>query len=146
MKLRRPILVGGLGLSFSLWMLDSLQDSLVQVGEFGLLSLLAVGGGLWLFQKNRPKDSTQLLNGMPVDRETVEVAIAKTQSVVNQLTQEAEDSVEKRRIASLQQEQVANLTAELDRQQILATVTGGKLVGKTTLIEVLEQSVETGYQ
>ncbi|KYC42891.1 hypothetical protein WA1_12285 [Scytonema hofmannii PCC 7110] len=145
MKLRRPILVGGLGLSFSLWMLDSLQDSLLQMSEFGLLSLLAVGGGLWLFKKNRPKDSSQLLDCMPVDRETVEVAIAKTQSVVNQLAQEAENSVEMRHIASLQEEQVANLTAELDRQKILATVTGGKSVGKSTLIKVLEQNVETGY-
>lgn len=54
MKLQRPILVGGLGLSFSLWMLDSWHDSIVQVGEFGLLSALAVGGGLWLLKKISP--------------------------------------------------------------------------------------------
>ncbi|GAB1539967.1 DUF697 domain-containing protein [Scytonema sp. NUACC21] len=137
-----------LGLSFSLWMLDSLQDSLVQMGEFGLLSLLAVGGGLWLLKQNRTNDSSELLEGMPVDRATVEVAIAKTQAVVNQLAQEAENSVETRYIASLQQEQVANLTAELDRQEITAAVTGGKSVGKTALIGVLEsswQNVGTTY-
>ncbi len=138
MKLRRPILVGGLGLSFSLWMLQSWQDSLVQVGEFGLLSLLAVGGGLWLLKQNRAKDGSQLLNDLPVDRATVQGAIAKAEAVVNQLAQEAENH---QALATLR-EQVANLTAELDRQEMIAAVTGAKSVGKTTLIKVLEQNVE----
>ena len=138
MKLRRPVLVGGLGLSFSLWMLQSWQDSLVQVGEFGLLSLLAVGGGLWLLKQNRTQDNSELLDGIPVDRATVFGAIAKAEAVVNQLAQEAENH---QALATLR-EQVANLTAELDRQEMIAAVTGAKSVGKTTLIKVLEQNVE----
>ena len=118
MKLRRPVLVGGLGLSFSLWMLQSWQDSLVQVGEFGLLSLLAVGGGLWLLKQNRAKDGSQLLDDLPVDRATVEGAIAKAEAVVNQLAQEAENH---QALATLR-EQVANLGAELDRQEMIAAV------------------------
>ncbi|MEH2232373.1 MAG: DUF697 domain-containing protein [Nostoc sp.] len=133
-KLQRPILVGGLGLSFSLWMLDSWHDSIVQVGEFGLLSALAVGGGLWLFQKNRPKDSLEQLDGM-VDRATVESAIAKTETVINQLAQEAENHPALETL----REQVAQLLLELDREKIKVAVTGGKSVGKSTLIQVLEQ-------
>ncbi|MEH2193963.1 MAG: DUF697 domain-containing protein [Nostoc sp.] len=138
-KLQRPILVGGLGLSFSLWMLDSWHDSIVQVGEFGLLSALAVGGGLWLFQQNRPKDSLEPLNGMLVDRKTVESAIAKTETVINQLAQEAENHPA---LPTLR-EQVAQLFFELDRQKIKVAVTGGKSVGKSTLIPVLKQNLET---
>ncbi|MEH2330841.1 YcjF family protein [Nostoc sp.] len=137
-KLQRPILVGGLGLSFSLWMLDSWHDSIVQVGEFGLLSALAVGGGLWLFQQNRPKDSLKQLDGMVVDRATVESAIAKTETVINQLAQEAENHPTLETL----REQVAQLLLELDRQQIKVAVTGGKSVGKSTLIQVL-QNLET---
>ncbi|KAB8314875.1 DUF697 domain-containing protein [Tolypothrix campylonemoides VB511288] len=137
-KLRRPILVGGLGLSFSLWMLQSWQDSLVQVGEFGLLSLLAVGGGLWLLKQNRAKDGSELLDSLPVDRATAFGAIAKAEAVVNQLAQEAENH---QALATLR-EQVANLAAELDRQEMIAAVTGGKSVGKTTLIKVLKQNLE----
>ena len=137
-KLQRPILVGGLGLSFSLWMLDSWHDSIVQVGEFGLLSALAVGGGLWLFQQNRPKDSLKQLDGMVVDRATVESAIAKTETVINQLAQEAENHP----ALEILREQVAQLLLELDRQQIQVAVTGGKSVGKSTLIQLLEQ-IET---
>ncbi|MDZ8264683.1 YcjF family protein [Nostoc sp. ChiQUE01b] len=138
-KLQRPILVGGLGLSFSLWMLDSWHDSIVQVGEFGLLSALAVGGGLWLFQQNRPKDSLKQLDGMVVDRATVESAITKTETVINQLAQEAENHPALKTL----REQVAQLLVELDRQKIKVAVTGGKSVGKSTLIQVLEQNLET---
>ncbi|MEH2355182.1 YcjF family protein [Nostoc sp.] len=137
-KLQRPILVGGLGLSFSLWMLDSWHDSIVQVGEFGLLSALAVGGGLWLFQQNRPKNSLEPLDGIVVDRATVESAIAKTETVINQLAQEAENHPALETL----REQVAQLLLELDRQQIKVAVTGGKSVGKSTLIQVL-QNLET---
>ncbi|MEH1950479.1 MAG: DUF697 domain-containing protein [Nostoc sp.] len=137
-KLQRPILVGGLGLSFSLWMLDSWHDSIVQVGEFGLLSALAVGGGLWLFQQNRPKDSLEQLDGMLVDRATVESAIAKTETVINQLAQEAENHSALETL----REQIAQLLLELDRQKIKVAVTGGKSVGKSTLIKVL-QNLET---
>ncbi len=138
-KLQRPILVGGLGLSFSLWMLDSWHDSIVQVGEFGLLSALAVGSGLWLFQQNRSKDSLEQLDGMVVDRATVESAIAKTETVINQLAQEAENHPALETL----REQVAQLLLELDRQKIKVAVTGGKSVGKSTLIQVLEQNLET---
>ncbi len=144
MKLQRPILVGGLGLSFSLWMLQNLHHSIVQVGEFGLLSLLAVGGGLWLLKSNRTQDSSEWLNTLPVDRTTVEATIAKAEAVINQLAQEAENPLT---VGTLR-EQLTHLTAELDRQEMIAAVTGGKSVGKTTLIEVLEstwcQNVETG--
>ncbi|MEH2462596.1 YcjF family protein [Nostoc sp.] len=137
-KLQRPILVGGLGLSFSLWMLQSWHDSIVQVGEFGLLSALAVGGGLWLFQQNRPKDSLEQLDGKLVDRATGESAIAKTEAVINQLAQEAENHLALETL----RDQVAQLLLELDRQEIKVAVTGGKSVGKSTLIQVL-QNVET---
>ncbi|MBD2559455.1 MULTISPECIES: YcjF family protein [Nostoc] len=138
-KLQRPILVGGLGLSFSLWMLQSWHDSIVQVSEFGLLSALAVGGGLWLFQKNRPKDSLEQLDGMVVDRATVESAIAKAETVINQLAQETENHPALQTL----REEVAQLLFEVDRQKIKVAVTGGKSVGKSTLIQVLKQNAET---
>lgn len=135
-KLQRPILVGGLGLSFSLWILQSWHDSIVQLSEFGLFSALAVGGGLWLFQKNRPKDSLEQLDGIVVDRAMVESAIATTQTVINQLAIEAENHIALETLQS----QVAQLLLELDRQEIKLAVTGGKSVGKSSLIQVLESS------
>ena len=137
MKLHKPILVGGLGLSFSLWMLDTWHDSIVQVGEFGLLSALAVGGGLWLLQKNRPQIGEQLDN-MVIDRSSVENAVNKTQAIINQLAQEA---VNHASLTTLR-EQLEQLLLELDRREIQIAVTGGKSVGKSTIIQTLK-NVET---
>ncbi|NJR15919.1 MAG: DUF697 domain-containing protein [Calothrix sp. CSU_2_0] len=140
MKLQRPILVGGLGLSLALWLFDTLQDTFTQVTEFSLLSLVAVGGGLLLFKQNR-SSVTKTLAELPRDRTTVENAIAKAAVVVNQLANEAENH---QHLTSLQ-EQVSQLQTQIDRKEIQLAVTGGKSVGKTTLIEVLQQhNLETG--
>lgn len=133
-KLQRPILVGGLGLSFSLWMVQSWHHSLVQLGELSLLSVLAVGGGLWLFKHKRPKNSSEQPDGILVDRATAESAIAKAEIVINQLAQE---SANHQALATLRN-QLEQLSVELDRQEIRVAVTGGQSVGKTTLIEVLK--------
>ncbi|QLE56214.1 YcjF family protein [Nostoc sp. TCL26-01] len=135
-KLQRPILIGGLGLSFSLWMLESWHHSIVQLSELSLFSALAVGGGLWFFKRQRPKDSTEQLNGKLVDRATAESAIAKTEAVINQLAQEAENQQALEPLRT----QLAQLQLELDRQNITLAVTGGQSVGKSTLIRVLESS------
>ena len=135
MKLQRPILVGGLGLSFSLWMLNSWHDSIVQVGEFGLLSALAVGGGLWLFNKNQPQLSEQL-NDMFVDRASVNKAIAQTEVIINQLAQEAATHP----ALEILRENLAKLPLELDRKEIAVAVTGGKFVGKSTIVEVIKNA------
>lgn len=135
-KLQRPVLVGGLGLSFSLWILENMHHSMVQMGEFGLLSLVAVGGGLWLFKPNRSKNAADMLDGMPVNQARVEEAIALTEVVINQLASEAENHPALKTL----REQVNQLFFELDRQEIKLAVTGGKSVGKTTLIQVLQQN------
>jgi len=133
-KLQRPILVAGLGLSFILWILDSWHDSLIKIGEFGLLSALAVGGGLWLFRHSSVKTSSEPLNGIVTERETAEKAIAKIEPIINQLAQEAENHPSLKTL----REQVAELHLELDRQEINLAVTGGKSVGKSSLIQVLK--------
>jgi GTPase SAR1 family protein len=103
------------------------------VGEFGLLSALAVGGGLWLFNKNQPQLGEQL-NDIVVNRADVDKAIAQTQVIINQLAQEA---VNHPHLAILR-ENLAKLPLELDRKEINLAVTGGKSVGKSTVIEVLK--------
>ena len=135
MKLQRPILVGGLGLSFSLWMLDSWHDSIVQVGELGILTALAVGGGLWLLRKNQPPLGEQL-NDILVSREVVLKAIAQTEVIINQIAQEAAYHPS----LAILRENLAKLPLELARKEITVAVTGGKSVGKTTIIKVLKNT------
>lgn len=137
-KLQRPILVGGLGVSFGLWALQSWQDSIVQVEEFSLLSLAAIGGSLWLLRQNGVKDNSQTQNIVPVDRETAVNAIASSEIVINELAQKAQNHCALENL----RERISQLQVELDRQEISLLVTGGKSVGKTTLIKELNSSFE----
>ena len=138
-NLKRPILVGGVGLSFTLWMLESWHHKVMQLGEFSLLSLLVVGGGLWLIKQNRPKTTKEQFNEMAIDRATVENTIAQSAIAIDKLVEEASDCGEALGKAVLLQEKIPQLESELDREEIKLTVTGGKSVGKTTLIEVLQE-------
>ncbi|MGB3639096.1 MAG: DUF697 domain-containing protein [Rivularia sp. (in: cyanobacteria)] len=140
-KLKRPILVGGVGLSFLAWMLESCHDKVMQFGEFSLLSLLAVGGGLWLIKQNLPKRIDEQLDEMAIDRATVENTIATSAIAINKLVEEAGDCEEALQQAALLQEKIPYLQSELDRESIKLTVTGGKSVGKTTLIKVLQNQI-----
>uniref|UniRef100_A0ACD5GYV3 Uncharacterized protein n=1 Tax=Desertifilum tharense IPPAS B-1220 TaxID=1781255 RepID=A0ACD5GYV3_9CYAN len=69
--MRRPMLVGGVSLSLGLWLLGSFQHSLAQMGEFSLLSAIALSSLFWwLNAKRTPQlDLSPVLT--PVDRETV---------------------------------------------------------------------------
>ena len=133
--LRRPLLVGGVGLSLSLWLLQSLHHSVAEVGEFSVLGLIAVGTGLWLFQQRSSQNAQLQPDTSPLDRATVERAIAQAEGVISQLEAEADHEV----LGRLR-EKVVQHKAELDRQEIKLAVTGGKAVGKTTLIQALEAS------
>lgn len=135
-KLQRPILVGGIALSFGLWLLESVQDSVMELGEFGVLGAIAVGTGLWLFQQKPSKEIDFSPVASPLDRVRVEKAIAQAESLINQLETEADNQE-----ASIQlRQRVAQLTTELDWQEIKLAVTGGKGVGKTSLVQVLESN------
>lgn len=133
-KLQRPILMGGVGLSFSLWLLQSLHHSIFQLGEFGLMGAIAVGGGLWLLQQQTSPNTKQELDRSPIDQAKVESAIAQAEGVISQLEVEAENHEANPRL----REKAAQLKAELDREEIQIALTGGKAVGKTTLKQVLE--------
>lgn len=135
-KLQRPILVGGVGLSYAIWLWQSFYDSIAQVSEFTVLTILVVGAGFWFFQGK----TSQKINFSPSasikDRATVEKAIAQAETMIKQLETE---KVNQDIITQLQ-EKAANLITELDRKELQLTVTGGKGVGKTNLMQVLQSN------
>ncbi|MDB9512190.1 DUF697 domain-containing protein [Kamptonema animale CS-326] len=135
LNLRRPILVGGIGLSLALWLLDSLQHSVAEFGEVALLGVAVAGAGWWWWQGRSPSvDFTPA--PVPVDREMALKAIATTETAINLLAAEAPNCDAN---SSLKQ-QLSQLTAELDRQDLQLCVAGGKAVGKTVLIQQLQSN------
>ncbi len=131
-NLKRPILVGGVGLSFALWLLQSWHHSVMMLGEYSAVGAIALIVGLWLFKQYRFKGTTLQLDAAPLNRETVAQAIAGAEAVVSHLEKEA-----KHEVPGLRQ-RVTELHTEINRQEIHVAVTGGKAVGKTTLIQLLD--------
>ncbi len=131
-NLKRPILVGGVGLSFALWLLQSWHHSVMMLGEYSAVGAIALILGLWLFKQYRFKGTTLQLDAAPLNRETVEKAINGAEAVISHLEKEAEHEVPGLR------QRVTELHTEINRQKIHLAVTGGKAVGKTTLVQLLE--------
>ncbi|MFB2934033.1 DUF697 domain-containing protein [Aerosakkonemataceae cyanobacterium BLCC-F154] len=135
MNLRKPILVGGVGLSVLLWLWQGVDDTIGQLGEYTLWSAIALGG-VFLLRQKKTKETQVDFDLSLVERATVERAIAQAERVIDKLEVEA---VNGDVIAKLR-EKVAEVTTKLDRQELSLAIAGGKAVGKTTLRELLAES------
>lgn len=135
LNLRRPILIGGIGLSAALWVLESLQHSGSEMGETALIGLVAAGAGYWWWQRQSPKLELELPQPL-ASREAAQKAIASCEAAINLLASEAPKSPAPARLKA----QLDRLTAELDRKDVRISITGGKSVGKTALIQVLNSN------
>jgi uncharacterized protein len=131
-KIRKPILVVGIGISVLLWLWDGLHEEIFQVGEWSLLGAIALGLFFWILQKKAAKRRSQKLLP-PLTRETVETAIARAKTAITLLENEAPD----KDIATLKQ-QIDQLPEALARQNLQLAIAGSKKVGKTSLKQVLE--------
>lgn len=134
-RLRKPILVGGVGVSFGLWLWWNVQDSLMEVGEFGVLAAMAVGGGLWLFKRKPAFEGASMRNFAPVTRKRLDDAIAQVNSRLDILRDEAPD-----RDLSPFKDALAALPERLTRQKLQVAVAGTRHSGKTSLTALLAGS------
>lgn len=143
-NLQRLILVGGVALSLALWMLSNLQQSANIISEWALWGALAVGGGLWLYQKTSKKIQLSQENP-PLNRQTVEMVLAKAEAAINHLQAEIATlkSTASQTIAiacEKMRQQATQLKAELNRKELRLGITGAKAVGKTSLIQILQSN------
>lgn len=130
--LRKPILVGGIGISLGVWLWESFGQSIMHASEVGGAGAIALGAGLWWLQRRMPKP---LQIESPLDRQAVEAAISQGDAIAVRLETEAPQ----KDISPLKQ-QLSQLPQLLERQKLRITVTGGNKVGKTTLKQLLEGS------
>lgn len=134
-KLERPILIGGVGLSFGLWLLEGVQHSASELGQIVLFGLALSSAGLWWFKQQRT-DSLQLSPPPEaLNRDQVEKAIAQTQSLIARLA--TESPTQHSRLQALQQ-QGEQLNGQLQRTALRVVIAGNKGTGKTTLLQRLE--------
>jgi uncharacterized protein (DUF697 family) len=142
LQLRRPILVGGLGLTFGALLLDQLGPSVLDFGGTAVWGAIALGSGVWWWkqQTNQNRDLLQLPL-TPVDRSMVDKALTDVEARINQLVAELNpDAIESNQtdLVTTLRQRLAALHADLDRQSLRIAVIGGKAVGKTTLAQLLK--------
>ncbi|MCT7950163.1 DUF697 domain-containing protein [Ancylothrix sp. C2] len=141
MAMKQPILVGGLGLTAALGIFQTVHHSLVNMGDWTMLGVLAAGGIAWWLQGITQPFLPSMTS--PLTREALEKAIATAEASITALKSETEslDSNAKSAINVIcenLQEQISKLTAELDRPEVRIAVVGGKNCGKSTLIQLLQ--------
>ncbi len=142
MQFKRPVLIGGIGLSLALALMESIQSSVTEVGETAFLGIIAVSAWTWLFGK--PPKEVQLAKGYEAPTSLiVEKAIARSNATVEELETEAKNANFKLelngRISELK-DSAAQLPEELKRQELHLTVTGGKGSGKSAILEIIRSN------
>ncbi len=125
--IRRPLLVGGVGLSVLLWLWTNLEASADAWGEWITLVAIACGSLWWWQQKFRTP--SQPTPPQPLNRAQVEQTFARVEQAINTLAQEQQDISE-------WQNRLNQLRAETNRQTLKILVTGGKQVGKTSILSL----------
>jgi uncharacterized protein len=115
-----------------LWGLDSVSHSLSGMGDFFTLGAIAAGGGYWWYSQQTSKRKVPL-GKVEINKSTLDRALSQVELVVKQLTVESPNSPQ---IEQLRQQltQVQTNSTRLDRQ---IAITGGKRVGKSSLIKLL---------
>jgi uncharacterized protein len=159
--LKRPILLGGLGLTAGALLLHGLDASMANLGaslgaDWGanlgstaVWGAIAVGSGLWWFKQIGKSSRLEIVPIKQLDRATVDKSFKLAELQIDQLAQElakleddapavqstaqntAQNTVQNFR------QQLASLSQELERKTVRLAVMGGQSVGKTTVARAL---------
>ena len=150
MQLKRPILVGGLGLSASLCLLNIVGHSPLGHGLMdgtSLMMAIALGGTFWLFKQRNSSEVTleaPLAIG-PTDRAEVEKTLSKVDDCLNKLIDELPAQIKADKTAKIwtkveaQRRAMSQVLTDLDREPSKVLVVGNKATGKTTLVQLLSK-------
>jgi uncharacterized protein len=136
----RPLVLGGLSLAGSIWLLDGVTHVL---GDW-LPAMVLGSGGVWAYLKYQGGAGSSMLGPIgkspAVNRSTVQTALAAAQGVMDQYAAESRDLSPDGETAQLSQlrSQLHQILSELDRAEIRIAVMGGPGVGKTTLTGLLK--------
>lgn len=132
---QRSLIFGGVGATLSLWVLENLTHTL---GDW--LPAIVIGSGIaWValkFQKN----DTPKIQVQPVSLNRVQNELVEARGLLDLLTIESQDLTidgSAQQLSDLRS-QIHHITSDLNREEIRFAVMGGKSVGKTLLVNLLQ--------
>ena len=148
MQLKRPILVGGLGLSASLWLLNIVGHSPVghALGDgAALIGAIALSAGVWFLQKSKRANLTieAPLALKTVDKSAVEKTLAGVEAtlttLIEALPEERKADCKHAIWTQIEQKKqaISQVLASIEREKLTLAIVGNKSTGKTTLATLL---------
>ncbi|MGB5974454.1 MAG: DUF697 domain-containing protein, partial [Nodosilinea sp.] len=135
--LKRPLVVGGLGLSASLALLGSVHVN--PLDSSTLLSAMALGSGVWWWRRGDRAPAVPKPIAPPVvDRPRVEADLAALDALVETFAQEG-GTASPELLTTYRRDGQA-LRTELERQTLQIAIAGDPHTGKSTLLNQLNQA------
>ncbi|MBE9009183.1 DUF697 domain-containing protein [Pseudanabaenaceae cyanobacterium LEGE 13415] len=132
---QRSLIFGGIGATLSLWFLENLTHTL---GDW--LPAIVIGSGIaWVALKFQ-KDDTPKIQVEPVTLNRVQNELVEAKNLLDLLAIESQDLTidgSAQQLSDLRS-QIQHITSDLDRDEIRFAVMGGKSVGKTMLVNLLQ--------
>ena len=132
--IKRPILIGGLGLSASLWLLDVVHH--IPMNGALMLGAIALGSGVWWFsQQGQSSVVPAIPKQATVQRDAIDQALDRTDQLIELLLTENSQAAAQ---AELYRTDYDLLLDSLERIDLKVAITGNKATGKTTLLTCLQ--------
>ncbi|BAU12017.1 hypothetical protein LEP3755_25440 [Leptolyngbya sp. NIES-3755] len=132
---QRSLIFGGVGATLSLWFLENLTHTL---GDW--LPAIVIGSGIaWVALKFQ-KDDTPKIQVEPVTLNRVQTELVEAKNLLDLLAIESQDLTidgSAQQLSDLRS-QIHHITSDLNRDEIRFAVIGGKSVGKTMLVNLLQ--------
>ncbi|MGK7941018.1 MAG: DUF697 domain-containing protein [Crocosphaera sp.] len=132
--IKKPILVVGLGISLLLWLGESLHQEIMAIGEWGVLSLMAVGTGLWWWQKQGEKKPSFTAIS-PLTLAEVKQSISQAEQTLEYIRKENPDH----NLSDLEN-QLQQLPQKLNNSSMTVGLVGNNKSGKTSLQKQIKKS------
>ncbi|MEP0919389.1 DUF697 domain-containing protein [Leptolyngbya sp. DQ-M1] len=132
---QRSLVFGGIGAALSLWILENLTHTL---GDW--LPAIVIGSGVAWAALKFQKDDTPKIRVEPVSLNRVQNELAQAKGLLDLLAIETQDLTidgSAQQLSDLRS-QIHQITSDLNREEIRFAVMGGKSVGKTMLVNLLE--------
>lgn len=130
-KVKKPILIAGVGISFLLWFWQSFATSITQIGEFSFWGLMLIGASLFFVQPKSKTDKIQNNIYKAITKTQLEKVFIDCENNINKLIKEA---ITGQNLL----DDLAKFKASLTRNNLQVAIAGRTKSGKSSLKQILE--------